>query len=102
MSATVPTTREADAELREHAVAALKRRRKFFDDAAAYLVINGILWLVWALTDHGTDGRLPWPAWVSIVWGFLLGLDAWRAFGSLRRPITDAEVDAEMRRLRGE
>ena len=102
MNATVPTTREADAELREHAVAALKRRRKFYDDAAAYLVINGILWVVWALSGRSTDGSLPWPAWVSIVWGFLLAFDAWRAFGSLRRPITDAEVDAEMRRLRGE
>jgi hypothetical protein len=102
MSAAVPTTRPADDELREQAIAALKRRRKFFDDAAAYVVVNAVLWLIWALSDGKADGRLPWPAWVSIVWGFFLGLDAWRAFGGLRRPISEAEIDAEVRRLRGD
>ena len=102
MSAAVPTPRGADAELREQAIATLKRRRKFLDDAAAYLVVNAVLWLIWGLSDGSTDGSLPWPAWVSIVWAFFLGLDAWRAFGGLRRPITEAEIDAEVRRLRGD
>ena len=104
MSTTLPAggqrPRAADAELREQVVALLRRRRKFFEDAVAYLVINGLLWLIWVLTDRSTDGGLPWPAWLSIIWGFLLALDGWRAYSRLRRPITDAEIDAQLQRLR--
>ena len=70
-----------DAELRDAAIASLKRKRKFIEDAVAYVTVNGVLWLIWALTDHSADGIMPWPAWVSVIWGFLLAIDAWRAFG---------------------
>ena len=89
-------------DARERAIASLKRKRKFAKDAVAFFAVNGLLWLIWLISDRSTDGSIPWPAWVSIVWGFLLGLDAWRAFGiwprSLRRPITDAEIEREMNR----
>ncbi len=116
MSATVPVSRESspgeaaapvggEAELREEAIASLKRKRKFTEDAVAYLTINGVLWLIWALTDRSSDGSMPWPAWVSLIWGGLLAIDAWRAFGrwpaTLNRSITDAEIERETRRLRG-
>ena len=108
MSATVPV-HEQDAEtpepdeLREEAIASLKRKRKFGEDVIAYLSVNGVLWLIWALTGHSTGGGLPWPAWVSLVWGFFLAVDAWRTFGrwprSLRRPITEEEIEREVRRI---
>lgn len=97
MGATVPV--RDDAALREEVVATLKRKRKFWDDAAAFVVVNGILWVIWAITDRTTDNSLPWPAWVTMVWAFLLALDGWRAFGRLRRPITETEIDAELRKL---
>ncbi len=69
----------------------------------AYVAVNAVLWLVWLLTDRSVDGSIPWPAWVSIGWGFLLALDGWRAYGgwprSLRRPITEAEIEAEIHRI---
>jgi hypothetical protein len=40
-----------------------------------------------------------WPAWVIASWGAGLVLHAWDTF--LRRPVTDADVDAELRRHRG-
>jgi len=115
MSATIPTRNPAettdehtvatdttDTELRDAAIANLKRKRKFVQDALGYITVNGVLWLIWALTDRSTDGGIPWPAWVSIVWGFLLAVDAWRAFGrwpaSLHRPITEADIEREMKR----
>ena len=104
MNATIPATEkpspksseeppvvasEADAQ-RAEALASLKRKRRFGEDVIAYLTVNGVLWLIWALTDRSTDGGMPWPAWVSAVWGFFLAMDAWRAYGSwprsLRRP----------------
>jgi len=110
MSTTVPVHEQATHEpvepdeLRAEAIASLKRKRKFGEDVIAYISVNGVLWLIWALTDRSTDGGLPWPAWVSLVWGFFLAVDAWRTFGrwprSLRRPITEEEIDRELRRIR--
>ena len=94
----------ADAELRDAAIASLKRKRKFVEDAVAYVTVNGVLWLIWVLTDPSADGIMPWPAWVSLIWGFLLAIDAWRAFGhwpaSLYRPITEADIQQEMKHSR--
>ncbi len=88
--------------MREAAIASLKRKRKFVQDVAAYVAVNGVLWLIWALSDGSTDGGMPWPAWVSVIWGFLLAIDAWRAFGrwpaSPDEPITEAEIRREMTR----
>ena len=117
MSATIPTRHalepsneptiaadRADAELRDAAIASLKRKRKFVQDVVGYVAVNGVLWLVWALTDRSIDGGMPWPAWVSAIWGFLLALDAWRAFGrwpaSLNQPITEADIRREMTQSR--
>jgi hypothetical protein len=98
----LPTT--DNGELREAAVASLKRKRKFARDVVGYVSVNGVLWLIWALTDRSTDGGMPWPAWVSLIWGFLLAMDAWRAFGrwpgSLNRPITEADIEREIERSR--
>ncbi len=91
---------EAGDEIRAEAVASLKRKRKFWVDALLYLFANGLLWLIWALTDRTTDNSMPWPAWVSIIWGFFLALDAFKAFSPwLRRTPTEAEIEREMRRL---
>jgi hypothetical protein len=94
-----------DDEARAQAVANLKRKRKFADDLIAFVAVNGVLWLIWLLTDRSTDGSIPWPAWVSAIWGFLLAVDAWRAFGgwpgSLHRPITEEDVERELQRARG-
>ena len=66
-------------EARELAVASLKRKRKFAQDLVAYVAVNGLLWLIWLFTGRSTGGSIPWPAWVSLVWGFFLALDGWRA-----------------------
>jgi hypothetical protein len=96
---------EADVvDERAEALASLKRKRKLVEDAFLYAAVNGVLWLIWALTDRSADGGLPWPAWVSLIWGFLLALDAWRAYapwpGAMRRAITEADVERETKRIR--
>ncbi len=95
---------EAEVSLREEAIASLKRKRKCTEDVIAYVTVNGVLWLIWALTDRSTDGSMPWPAWVSVIWGFFLAIDVWRSFGrwprSLHRPITETDIEHEMKRFR--
>jgi 2TM domain len=103
MSTTAaPGTRPDDP--RDQALANLRRKRKLANDLMTYVAVNGVLWIIWLATDRGTDGSIPWPAWVSIIWGFLLAVDAWKAYGSwpasLHRPIGDDEIEREIARHR--
>lgn len=98
-------TKDAAAEdPREHAIASLKRKRKFAQDSVAYVTVNGLLWLIWLIADRTTDGSIPWAAWVSLAWGFFLALDGWRAYGrwpaGLNTPITETEIERELRQTR--
>jgi 2TM domain len=88
-------------QLRAEALASLKRKRKFGEDAVAFLAVNAVLWVIWALTDRSSD-PIPWPLWVTAIWGVFLGADAWRAFAPWPRSfraITEEDVDRELRRL---
>jgi 2TM domain len=79
---------------REQARKRVEKKRKVWGDIAAYVVINASLIAAWAATGAGYF----WPGWVLAGWGMLLMLDVWNVF--FRRPITDADVDAEMRQSR--
>jgi 2TM domain len=87
-----------EAELRAQAKSRLKRRREFYSNLGTFLLVNGLLWLIWGLTGADTSG-FPWPAWVTAIWGFVILMHGFRAF--LRRPITEADIDREVRKLSG-
>lgn len=72
----------------------LEARRGFMSDAVAYVVINAFLIAIWAFTGAGYF----WPAWVLAAWGAGLVLHAWDVF--MRQPITEADIDDELRRGR--
>src|SRR5579864_6288074 len=73
----------------------LERQRKFRGDLVAYAVINAFLVVVWAVTGAGYF----WPVWVLGGWGIGLVLHAWDVF--VRRPVTEADIDVELRRHSG-
>ncbi len=85
-------TGTAAASDRERARKRLQARRDFGSHVVAFVVINAFLVGIWAFTGAGYF----WPAWVLGVWGAGLVLHAWDAF--VHRPITEADVDAELRR----
>ena len=85
---------EAAEEERQRARRRVEAKRKFQADVVAYVVVNAFLIGVWAVS--GADGF--WPGWVLAGWGVLLVLQGYDAF--FRRPITDADVDAEVARQR--
>lgn len=89
-----PTALDETAEERERARKRLEARRKFRSDVVAYLVVNTFLVVAWALGDRGYF----WPGWVLAGWGVFLLLDAYRIY--LRAPITESDVDEELRRHR--
>jgi 2TM domain len=77
---------------RERARTRVQTRRDFASHVVAYIVINAFLVGIWAFTGAGYF----WPAWVLGAWGAGLVLHAWDAF--VRRPITEADIDAEIQR----
>lgn len=79
---------------REAARRRLQARKDLGSHLVAYAVINASLVGVWAATGAGYF----WPAWVLACWGGGLVLHAWEVFW--RKPVTEADVDSELRRRR--
>lgn len=88
---TKPDTAEIVSE-REAARSRIQARRDFGSHLVAFVVVNAFSVAVWAITGAGYF----WPAWVICGWGVGLVLHAWNVF--LRRPVTEADIDAELNR----
>jgi 2TM domain len=86
---------QSDQTLDPARTAARKRidkRRGLQGGFVAYIVINAFLVAVWAMTGAGYF----WPAWIMAGWGVGMLLGLW---DYLRGPVTESDVDAEMRRM---
>jgi hypothetical protein len=82
---------------REQALRQVKKRRDFQAHAFAYVVVNVVLWGVWAIIGVTSHSWYPWPLWVTLGWGLGLTFNAWDVY--FRRPITEQEIRREMDRL---
>ena len=87
------TTSTGDAD-RDWARARVEKKHKLRDDFVAYVVVNVALIVAWAATGFGYF----WPGWVLGIWAVFLLLDAWNLY--YRRPVTDDEINEELRRRR--
>jgi len=72
----------------------LEKKRKFRSDLVAYVLINAFLVGIWLFSGRGYF----WPGWVLGGWGVAILLAAWEVF--VRRPVTEADVERELQRLR--
>ncbi len=65
-----------------------KARTKFQSHLLVYGLVNGGLWLLWALTTAGSHTRelLPWPIWSTAFWGFGLVTQGLAAYAGHGRP----------------
>ncbi|MDF7809984.1 2TM domain-containing protein [Hymenobacter sp. YC55] len=60
-----------------------KDRAKFKSQLVTYILVNALLWAIWALTGFESV-PMPWPLWVGAFWGFgllLRGIRAYAGFG---------------------
>jgi hypothetical protein len=79
---------------RERAIARLKQKRDFGTHLFVYLVVNGFLLGIWALTGSG----FFWPVFPMFLWGMGLVLNAWDVYG--RKPVSEDRIRREMERMR--
>jgi hypothetical protein len=87
-------TNDAVLDVRQQARKRVQARRDFSAHLVSYVVINAFLVMVWAVSGAGYF----WPIWVIGGWGVGLALHAWDTF--LRKPVTEADIDAELTRSR--
>jgi hypothetical protein len=83
--------------LREQAIRRVKKRRDLHTHAFAYLIINSLVWGVWAIIGATSHTWFPWPLWVTLGWGIGLAFNAWDVY--FRRPISEGEIRTEVDRL---
>ena len=72
----------------------VRARRDLSSRIVGFIVISAVLVVIWAING----GAYFWPGWIIGIIGALLLLQVWRRLG--RRPLTEDDVDAEMRRHR--
>ena len=82
------------SNLREQAIERLKKRQDFRGHVLVFLLINALVWGVWALTGS----KFPWPVFITGGWGVGLVMNAWEVYW--RPPISEREIQAEVDRLR--
>jgi hypothetical protein len=89
------STPDAEKDLRALAAAQIEKKHDFALHVAAYLSVNALLVVIWAIADGGEF----WPIFPIAGWGIGLALHAWSVYG--RNPVTtEAQISAEAERLR--
>lgn len=88
-------TPSTEGDLREQAVAQLKKKRDFRSHVFIYVAVNAMLVVIWAIT--GAD--FFWPIFPILGWGVGVAANAWDVYG--RKPISEEEIRRETQRLRG-
>jgi uncharacterized membrane protein YjjP (DUF1212 family) len=86
-----------DDELRQHARKRLKERQDFHNYLLVWLGVALVSSAIWVLTN---PGGYFWPAWAIAGMGVGAVFQAIAIYGG-KRFITEADVDAEVERLRG-
>lgn len=85
----------SEEEIREQALARLKKKRDFRSHLFMYVAVNAMLVAIWAIT--GAD--FFWPIFPILGWGVGVAANAWDVYG--RKPISEDEIRREADRLRG-
>jgi len=84
-------------DMREAAKRRLLSKRGFYRYLAWAAVVTVVLVIIWAATGMGYF----WPMWPIIA--FVIGtiFSAYSAFGPGSRPISEADIDNEVRKMNG-
>jgi hypothetical protein len=89
----------SDEVLREQALRSLKKRRDFKTHLFIYAVVNATIWAVWLILGVTSNNWWPWAIFPTLGWGIGLAANAWDVY--MRQPVTEDDIDAEIRRIKG-
>lgn len=85
-----------ESALRAQAIKRLKKRRDFIAHLLVYVMVNGFLVVIWAMTDvHG----FFWPVFPIVLWGIGVVMNAWDVYG--RPDFTEDQIHREEKHLQG-
>lgn len=85
-----------DQELREKALAQIKKKREFGAHLLTFVLVNALLIVIWAATGAG----FFWPIFPLLGWGIGLAFHAFNTFRGPSRGPSEAQIAREMDRLR--
>lgn len=74
----------------------LARRRASFKKALFnYMVIMAFLWAIWWFSGGRYTGfhHYPWPVWVMLAWGMILGFQYFEAYNGNSQELTEQEYE---------
>lgn len=86
--------RPPDDELRSRAITILKKRRDFRAHLLIYVLVNGALVAVWAVTNPDV---FFWPVFPLVFWGIGVVMNGWDAY--FANDFSEEKIEREMRRL---
>ena len=88
-----------DAVLRARAIARLRQQQGYRIHLTAYVLVNALLIGIWLAVGIGGAWTIPWPIFPLLGWGVGLYFHRRAVFGP--PAITEADIEREMDRLRG-
>jgi hypothetical protein len=88
-----------EEDLRARAEARVKAREDFRTHLLVYVLVNLLLWGIWYLNP--TPAGVPWPLYASVGWGIGIAVHWYSVYG-INTSRREAEIEREMRRLRGD
>jgi hypothetical protein len=91
---SIDSTTGPDSELREQAITRLRKRRELGAHVLVYLMVNGFLVAVWAVTSPDS---LFWPMFPMAGWGVGLVMHAWDVYRG--DEFMEEAIQREMARL---
>jgi hypothetical protein len=83
-----------DSEIRERAIARLKKRRDFKGHLLIYFLVNSFLVVIWAVTS---SGGFFWPVFIMVGWGIGVVMNAWDVY--FAEDIGEDDITREVERL---
>lgn len=89
-----PEPSPSNEDLRDEAIKSLKAKREFKAHLLAYVLVNTLLIVIWAVSGVG----FFWPIFPLLGWGIGIVFHAWDVYGS--RP-SEEKIRREIDRLRG-
>ena len=82
-----------EPELREQATIRLRKKSELRAHLLAYVLFNGALVAIWALTG----ANFFWPAIPLLIWGIGVVFHAWDVY---RQPFSEEQIRREIQRMR--